>query len=342
LSQPQTSLPDATAGRLVPAPETSDVAGTLAVDVRGLVKSYAGTQVVGGINLAIRHGEVFALLGPNGAGKTTTVEILEGYRTRDDGEVSVLGVDPGRQRARLKSRIGIVLQSPGIDRYLTVRETIAMYATFYPRPRPVDEVIHLVGLEEKRSARVLKLSGGQQRRLDVAIALVGNPELLFLDEPTTGFDPSARHEAWEVIKNLATLGMTVLLTTHYMDEAQFLADRVAVIVAGRIVAEGPPATLGERNQAKARIRYRPPAGATPPGGLFAPAGPDGYTEITPDDVVQTLHQLTAWAIDHRASLDGLEVTRLSLEDVYLSLTDAPSGDSSSQRALAGTRKRGGA
>lgn len=317
----------------------SDVADTLAVDVRGLVKSYAGTQVVRGIDLAIRHGEVFALLGPNGAGKTTTVEILEGYRTRDHGEVSVLGVDPGRQRARLKSRIGIVLQSPGMDRYLTVRETIAMYATFYPRPRAVDEVIHLVGLEEKRSARVLKLSGGQQRRLDVAIALVGNPELLFLDEPTTGFDPSARREAWEVIRNLATLGMTVLLTTHYMDEAQFLANRVAVIVAGRIVAEGPPATLGERNQAKARIRYRPPGGATPPGGLFAPAGPDGYTEITPDDVVQTLHELTGWAIDHGASLDGLEVTRLSLEDVYLSLTDTPSGDSNSQRAPAGERKR---
>jgi ABC-2 type transport system ATP-binding protein len=312
--------------------------GALAVEVRGLVKSYSGTQAVRGIDLAIRHGEVFALLGPNGAGKTTTVEILEGYRTRDHGEVSVLGVDPGRQRARLKSRIGIVLQSPGIDRYLTVRETIAMYATFYPRPRPVDEVIHLVGLEEKRGVRVLKLSGGQQRRLDVAIALVGNPELLFLDEPTTGFDPSARHEAWEVIKNLATLGMTVLLTTHYMDEAQFLADRVAVIVAGQIVAEGPPATLGDRHLAKARIRYRPPAGATPPDGLSAPAGPDGYTEITPDDVVQALHQLTGWSIDHGASLDGLEVTRMSLEDIYLSLAGAPSGDGPSQPAPAATRK----
>jgi ABC-2 type transport system ATP-binding protein len=319
----------------------SNVADTLAVDVRSLVKSYSGAQVVRGIDLAIRHGEVFALLGPNGAGKTTTVEILEGYRTRDRGEVSVLGVDPGRQRASLKSRIGIVLQSPGIDRYLTVRETIAMYATFYPRPRSVDEVIELVGLEEKRSARVLKLSGGQQRRLDVAIALVGNPELLFLDEPTTGFDPSARHEAWEVIKNLATLGMTVLLTTHYMDEAQFLADRVAVMVAGRIVAEGPPSTLGERNLANARIRYRPPAGATPPDGLFAPPGPDGYTEITPDDVVQALHELTGWAIDHGASLDDLEVRRQSLEDIYLSLTAAPSEDSrSSQRAPAAKRDGG--
>jgi ABC-2 type transport system ATP-binding protein len=312
--------------------------GTLAVDVRGLEKSYSGTQAVRGIDLAIRQGEVFALLGPNGAGKTTTVEILEGYRTRDQGEVSVLGVDPGSQRARLKSRIGIVLQSTGIDRYLTVRETIAMYATFYPHPRPVDEAIHLVGLEEKRNVRVLKLSGGQQRRLDVAIALVGNPELLFLDEPTTGFDPSARHEAWEVIKNLATLGMTVLLTTHYMDEAQFLADRVAVISAGQIVAEGTPATLGDRQLARARIRYRPPAGATPPEGLSGRPGPDGYIEITPDDEVQALHQLTGWAIDHGASLEGLQVTRPSLEDIYLSLTGAPSGDGSSQPALAGERK----
>ena len=312
--------------------------GSLAVDVRGLVKSYSGTDVVGGIDLAIRQGEIFALLGPNGAGKTTTVEILEGYRTRDHGEVSVLGVDPGRERAKLKNRIGIVLQSTGIDRYLTVRETIAMSATYYAQPRPVDEVIHMVGLEEKRNVRVLKLSGGQQRRLDVAIALVGNPELLFLDEPTTGFDPSARHEAWDVIKNLATLGMTVLLTTHYMDEAQFLADRVAVIVAGQIVAEGPPATLGDRDLATARIRYRPPVGATPPDGLYAPAGPDGYTEIAPEDVVQALHQLTEWAIDRGASLDGLQVTRLSLEDVYLSLTGVPSGDRNSQPDPVGTPK----
>ena len=312
-------------------------AGRLAVDVRGLVKSYAGTQVVGGIDLAIRQGEVFALLGPNGAGKTTTIEILEGYRARDGGEVSVLGLDPSRERARLKSRVGIVLQSTSIDRYLTVRETIAMYATFYPRPRPVDEVIQMVGLEEKRTARVLKLSGGQQRRLDVAIGLVGNPELLFLDEPTTGFDPSARHEAWEVIKNLATLGMTVLLTTHYMDEAQFLADRVAVIVAGKIVAEGPPATLGDRQLARARIRYRPPAGETPPAGLSAPPGPDGYVEITPDDVLQALNELTAWAIDHGASLEALEVTRPSLEEIYLSLTGRPD-DGSGQPAPAGKRK----
>ncbi|MGD0243242.1 MAG: ABC transporter ATP-binding protein [Streptosporangiaceae bacterium] len=303
------------------------------VDVRGLEKSYSGVQAVRGVDLEIRVGEVFALLGPNGAGKTTTVEILEGYRARDRGEVSVLGVDPGRHRTRLKSRIGIVLQSTGVDRYLTVRETIAMYATFYPRPRPVDEVIELVGLEGKRDARVLRLSGGQQRRLDVAIALVGNPELLFLDEPTTGFDPSARREAWEVIKNLATLGMTVLLTTHYMDEAQFLADRVAVIAAGRIVAEGTPATLGDREQAKARIRYRPPADAIPPAGLSAPLGPDGYTEVTPDDLERALHELTGWAIDHQTRLDGLQVIRPSLEDVYLSLT-GPSPGGGSQLASA--------
>lgn len=317
-----------------PGPAEVGNPGGLAVDVRGLEKAYSGMQAVRGVDLAIRVGEVFALLGPNGAGKTTTVEILEGYRTRDRGEVSILGVDPGRHRARLKSRVGIVLQSTGIDRYLTVRETIAMYATFYPHPRPVDEVIDLVGLKEKRDARVLKLSGGQQRRLDVAIALVGNPELLFLDEPTTGFDPSARHEAWDVIKNLATLGMTVLLTTHYMDEAQFLADRVAVIAAGRIVAEGTPATLGDRELATARIRYRPPAGVIPPDGLSGPRGPDGYTEITPDDVVQALHKLTGWAIDHRAALDGLEVVRPSLEDIYLSLTDSSSGQGS-QAASAG-------
>jgi ABC-2 type transport system ATP-binding protein len=304
--------------------------GNLAVDVRGLVKSYPNMQAVRGIDLAIRKGEVFALLGPNGAGKTTTIEILEGYRARDLGEVSVLGVDPGRQRARLKSRIGIVLQSTGIDRYLTVRETIAMYATFYPRPKPADEVIHLVGLEDKSDVRVLKLSGGQQRRLDVAIALVGNPELLFLDEPTTGFDPSARRDAWQVIKNLATLGMTVLLTTHYMDEAQYLADRVAVIVAGQIVAEGPPATLGDRNLVKARIRYRPPAGAIPPVGLYTPPGLDGYTEITPDDPLRAMHQLTGWAIDHGVSLDELEMTRPSLEDMYLLLTDDSSADERTQ------------
>jgi ABC-2 type transport system ATP-binding protein len=206
-----------------------------------------------------------------------------------------------------------------------VAETIAMYASYYPDPRPVGEVMELVGLEARRNTRVIKLSGGQQRRLDVAIALAGNPELLFLDEPTTGFDPSARHEAWQVVRNLATLGKTVLLTTHYMDEAQSLADRVAVISAGRIVAEGPPATLGGRDLARARIRYRLPAGTAPPQGMAGPAAADGFTEFAPDDLTGALHRLTGWAIGQCISIDGLEVIRPSLEDIYLALTGPQAG-----------------
>lgn len=293
--------------------------------VRGLVKSYGSVPAVRGIDLDIRPGEIFALLGPNGAGKTTTVEILEGYRGRDGGEVSVLGYDPGRNRARIKPRIGIVLQKTGVDRYLTVAETIRMYASYYPRPRSPDEVIDLVGLGAKRDSRVTTLSGGQLRRLDMAIALAGDPDLLFLDEPTTGFDPSARREAWEVVKSLASLGKTVLLTTHYMDEAQYLADRVAVIAAGRIVAEGPPATLGERDHATARIRYRSPDGAVPPEGLAGTPDADGFVQVASMDVVADLHRLTSWALANRIALDGLEVTRPSLEDVYLLLTGETEG-----------------
>jgi ABC-2 type transport system ATP-binding protein len=319
-----TTLPGGTGAGGAGASHQED-GGALAVRVRGLVKTYSGVRAVNGIDLDIHRGEIFALLGPNGAGKTTTVEILEGYRTRDSGEAAVLGYDPGRQRGPLKSKIGIVLQSTGVEPFLTVSETIRMYAGFYPDPRPVDEVIGLVGLEEKRNSRVNKLSGGQRRRLDVAIALAGNPELLFLDEPTTGFDPSARREAWEVIKNLATLGKTVLLTTHYMDEAQYLADRVAVISAGRIVAEGDPATLADRELARARIRYRLPGGVASPPGLAGSAMADGFTEFSPDNVTEALHRLTGWALEQKISLDGLEVTRPSLEDVYLSLTGAASG-----------------
>ena len=243
------------------------------IQVSGLTKSYGDVRAVAGIDLRIARGEVFAMLGPNGAGKTTTVEILEGYRRRDAGEVTVLGLDPGKQRGLLKPQIGIVLQATGVDRYLTVSETIAMYSGYYPHPRPVDDVIDVVGLASKRNTRVVKLSGGQQRRLDVAIALAGDPELLFLDEPTTGFDPSARHEAWDVVKNLAALGKTVLLTTHYMDEAQHLADRVAVIADGRIVAEGAPATLGGRNATHARVSYHLSDGAAPPPDLGGPPRP---------------------------------------------------------------------
>ena len=292
-----------------------------AVRVRGLVKSYGGVQAVRGLDLDIERGEIFALLGPNGAGKTTTVEILEGYRRRDAGEVSVLGADPGHERDRLKPRLGIVLQATGVEPYLTVGETLAMYAGYYPHPRPVAEVIALTGLEEKRDERVVRLSGGQQRRLDMAIALVGDPELLFLDEPTTGFDPSARREAWEVVRKLAALGKTVLLTTHYMDEAQHLADRVAVMSGGRVVASGPPSTLGFRDRAGAHIRYRAPApGVTPPPGLGGAPGSDGFVDVAVDDVVTALHTLTGWALAQGVALEGLEVTRPTLEDVYLALT----------------------
>jgi ABC-2 type transport system ATP-binding protein len=218
-----------------------------------------------------------------------------------------------------------VLQSTGVDHYLTVRETLAMYASFYPHPRPVDEVIGLVGLHEKRNSRVVKLSGGQQRRLDVAIALVGDPDLLFLDEPTTGFDPSARHEAWDVVKTLASLGKTILLTTHYMDEAQHLADRVAVIAARRVVAEGTPSTLGGRDAARARLRCRLPAGVAVPAEFAGVARDDGYMEFTPSDLTRALHRFTGWALDQGIDLDDLEIMRPSLEDVYLELTAPGSG-----------------
>jgi ABC-2 type transport system ATP-binding protein len=291
-----------------------------AVSVRGLRKAYGALEAVRGIDFEIRIGEVFALLGPNGAGKTTTVEILEGYRSRDGGEVSVLGCDPAVERSRLKPRLGIVLQSTGVEPYLTVAETLRMYARLYPRPRSVDEVVDLVGLREKRDERVVRLSGGQQRRLELAIAFVGDPDLLFLDEPTTGFDPSARRETWDVIRNLAALGKTVVLTTHFMDEAQYLADRVVVIAAGRVVAAGSPSTLGFRDRARARIRYRA-ANGLPPGPIRVSA-PDaeGFVEARVDDPVLALHELTGWAIEQGVPLEGLEVTRPSLEDVYLALT----------------------
>jgi ABC-2 type transport system ATP-binding protein len=277
--------------------------GDLAIRVRGLSKSYGAVQAVRGIDLDVKRGEIFALLGPNGAGKTTTVEILEGYRRRDSGEVSVLGDEPGTRS--LKSRIGIVLQTTGVEPYLTVAETVAMYAGFYPHPRPVGEVLELTGLTDKGNTRVTKLSGGLQRRLDVAIALAGDPELLFLDEPTTGFDPSARREAWDVVKGLANLGKTVLLTTHYMDEAQVLADQVAVISGGKIIATGPPSTLGDRN--RARIRFRETGSPT-------------VTEIFSEHLVADLHRITGEALERGVDLEGLEVTRPSLEDVYLELT----------------------
>ena len=306
----------------LPAAGLSPIAA--AIEVENLTKSYGDVAAVAGLDLEIQAGEIFALLGPNGAGKTTTVEILEGYRHRDGGRVSVLGHDPDRERRQLKPRIGIVLQSTGVDRYLTVAETIAMYASYYPHPRPVGEIIELVGLVAKRDTRVIKLSGGQQRRLDVAIALAGDPDLLFLDEPTTGFDPSARREAWEVVKNLASLGKTVLLTTHYMDEAQYLADRVAVMAAGRIVATGTPEQLGGRHTEGVRIRFRVPAGTVLPDDLAGRTTGEGAVELDPDDLSRTLHRLTGWSIDQGVELSQLEIVRKSLEDVYLELTGGTS------------------
>jgi ABC-2 type transport system ATP-binding protein len=294
------------------------------IQVRDLRKSYGPLHAVDGISFEVSAGEVFAMLGPNGAGKTTTTEMLEGYRSRTGGAVSVLGHDPAMREQALRRRFGIVLQSTGIDPFLTVRETIEMYGGYYPAPRSTDEVIDLVGLAEKRDTRVRQLSGGQQRRLDVAIALAGDPELLFLDEPTTGFDPSARRNAWEIVKNLVALGKTVFLTTHFMDEAQYLADRVVVISNGRIVAEGPPASLAGREQMTTKIRFRLPDGVPMPPDLTLVRQPDGVYELQTgsEETTQRVHDLTGWALERGIRLEGLEIALPTLEDVYLQLTAA--------------------
>ena len=293
-----------------------------AVEVEGLQKRYGALEAVRGISFAVAEGEVFALLGPNGAGKTTTVEILEGFRRRDGGRVSVLGFDPASGDRRLKEQTGIVLQTAGVDPYLTVAETVEMFRGYYPRPRARDEVIKLVGLEDKSSTRVTKLSGGQRRRLDVAISLAGDPRILFLDEPTTGFDPGAKRNAWDVIKGLATLGKTIFLTSHSMDEVQFLADRVVIIAAGRIIAEGTPESLIGRRSSDTVIRFRPPRPvADMPESLRASIRQDGDSvELHTQDATRVLHDLTSWALQEHVMLDGLQVTRPSLEDVYLEIT----------------------
>ena len=294
----------------------------IAVEVADLRKSYGPVQAVRGISFQVEEGEVFALLGPNGAGKTTTVEILEGFRKRDSGRISVLGFDPATGDRRLKEQIGVVLQTTGVDPYLTVAETVDMFRGYYPRPRPRDEVVRLVGLEDKASTRVTQLSGGQKRRLDVAIALAGDPRLLFLDEPTTGFDPGARRNAWEVIKGLAGLGKTIFLTSHAMDEVQYLADRVVIIAEGKIVAEGTPDSLMARKQADTLIRFRVgPQTIELPDALRAMARVNGESvELETTDATRTLYQLTSWAVEKGVKLDGLQVTRPSLEDVYLEIT----------------------
>jgi ABC-2 type transport system ATP-binding protein len=293
------------------------------ISVKGLRKSYDGVEAVRGIDLEVGRGEVFAFLGPNGAGKTTTVEVLEGYRGRDAGEVSVLGADPTEATRAWRAQIGIVLQSCVQQKELTVRETLEMYAGYYPSPREVSETIELAGLSEKADERAGRLSGGQQRRLDVALALIGDPDLLFLDEPTTGFDPSARRQAWETISGLRSLGKTIFLTTHYMEEAQELADRVAIISSGEIVAEGTPAAIGGRALAATEIRFQLPGGAVAELPL-AIAGDakveNGAVSVRTEKPVEALNALTNWALERGHDLQDLEVRRPSLEDVYLELT----------------------
>ena len=278
-----------------------------AISVRGLRKSYGALEAVRGIDFEVARGEVFGLLGPNGAGKTTTVEILEGYRKRDAGEVEVFETDPATAGGEWRERIGVVLQSSAMYETLTVAESLRLFAGYYDRPRPVDEVVELVGLEEKRDDRVRRLSGGQRRRLDLGLALVGDPELIFLDEPTTGFDPRARRQAWDTIRGLRGLGKTILLTTHYLDEAEQLADRVAVLAQGRIVASGTPAELTGSVPAT-EIRYRE-------------NGREVVLET--DEPTRVLHDLTAKALAQQRELEGLQVRRPSLEEVYLSLTEEP-------------------
>jgi ABC-2 type transport system ATP-binding protein len=273
------------------------------------------------VDITIEAGEVFALLGPNGAGKTTAVEILEGHRFADDGRINVLGFDPSTGGRAYRERIGIVLQEGGVERELSVREALSIYGGMYPRRLDADHLIDLVGLTEKADARIKTLSGGQQRRLELALGLVGDPDLLFLDEPTTGFDPSARRQAWGILENLTALGKTILLTTHYMDEAQHLADRIAVIDRGKIVAEGTPETLGGRADGKSVIRFALPQGVGPEEVPVSAITINGdLVEVSADSATRALHELTTWALGRGLELERLQVTRPSLEDVYLELT----------------------
>jgi ABC-2 type transport system ATP-binding protein len=295
----------------------------IVISVKGLAKRYGDVAAVRGVDLEVRRGEIFAFLGPNGAGKTTTVEILEGFRTPSAGEVSVLGVDPAHAGSDWRNRVGAVLQESQAERGLTVRECLQLYAGYYTAPRNIGETIALVGLEDKADTLAEQLSGGQRRRLDVALALIGDPELIFLDEPTTGFDPSARRTAWNVIDGLRALGKTVFLTTHYMDEAEHLADRIAVIADGAIVAEGTPQTLGGRDRLAATIRFTPPTGARLPEALRPLTEPtsNGVVAIRTESPLRHLRDLADWASASGFDLPDLDVRKPALEDVYLALTD---------------------
>lgn len=294
-----------------------------AVSVRSLAKSYGDKQAVSDVSFEVEKGEVFALLGPNGAGKTTTIEILEGFRDRSGGEVSTLGVDPAHRATQrwLRSRIGVVLQELAVEPFFTVRQVLTRNASYYPSPRPVDEVIELIGLKEKADQRVKKLSGGQQRRLDVGLGIIGNPELLFLDEPTTGLDPLGRRDSWNLIRQLTADGTTVMLTTHYMDEVEALADRVAVLNHARIVASGTPTSIGGRDSGTVTIRFALPEGVTASDvPLEVQSIDDGLVTVRTDDELRALHTLTGWALERGLALPGLSVSRVSLEDIYLNLT----------------------
>jgi ABC-2 type transport system ATP-binding protein len=296
------------------------------ISVRGLVKRYGERNALDGIDLQVSQGEIFAFLGPNGAGKTTTVEILEGFRQRTAGEVSVLGVDPVEAGGAWRNRVGAVLQESQPEPGLTVRDCLHLYAGYYSSPRDVEETIGLVGLGGRGDTLGEHLSGGQRRRLDVALALIGDPELIFLDEPTTGFDPSARRNAWDVIDGLRRLGKTIFLTTHYMDEAENLADRIAVIVNGAIVAEGTPRTLGGRDRLAVAISFTLPAGVGAgelPSALqpLATPGPGHSVELRSHTPLLHVNCLTNWAMAGGFDLPGLEVRRPTLEDVYLALTE---------------------
>lgn len=294
-----------------------------AVAVRNLAKSYGDKQAVRDVSFEVEKGEVFALLGPNGAGKTTTIEILEGFRERSGGEVETLGVDPADRASQrwLRCHIGVVLQELAVEPYYTVRQVLSRNAGYYPAPRPIDEVIALVGLTEKADKRIKTLSGGQQRRLDVGLGVIGNPELLFLDEPTTGLDPSGRRDTWNLIRQLAADGTTVMLTTHYMDEVEALADRVAVLSGAQIVAAGTPVSIGGRDSGAVTIRFALPDGVSATDLPVSECTLDeGQIEIHTEDELRVLHDLTGWAIERDLTLPGLAVVRVTLEDVYLQLT----------------------